>query len=68
MKLKDYSDEEKQAVFEQFFGDTNVHFDDLTEKQLERIMHSFNGSKIVLRMRLREMWTIIKDIIRERKK
>ena len=47
MKLKDYSDEEKQAVFREFFGGSNVQYDDLTETQLEDIMKSFNGSRII---------------------
>jgi hypothetical protein len=68
MKLEDYSLQEKQAVFDHFFGGTNVQYDDLTEIQFENIMKSFNGSKIVLKMRVREYWVILTEILRERRR
>lgn len=66
MKINDYSETEKQAVFQEFFGDSNIQFDDLTEIQMLTMMRSWNGSKIVLRMRAREYWVILTEILRER--
>jgi hypothetical protein len=68
MKLSEYSKEEKRAVFNHFFGDTNIRFGDLTPTQLEKIMNTFNGSKIVLRMRIKKFWQEVKDSAESRRK
>ena len=54
-KLSSYSEEEKRAVFDQVFGDTPIQFEDMTDKQLHNLMNSWNGSQLVMRMRVRKL-------------
>lgn len=64
-KLSDYTKEEVEAVYQLFFGDTNIKRGDLTPKQMLDLMTSFNGSRLVIRMRFRKMWEEIKKAFRE---
>ena len=69
MKLSQFTKQEQRAVFKEFFKDTpSIRFGDMTEKQLEDIMNTFNGSMIVLRVRFRNFWKEVRSAAEKRKK
>lgn len=55
MKITDYSDAEKRAVFDDFFGGTSLTYDRVSDEDMLKMIDTYNGSLVILWMRFKNL-------------
>ena len=67
MKLSDYTEEEKRAVFDHYWADTTLEYERISEEHMLAMLNTTSGAIIVFGIRLRNLGVAVADAFRGKK-